>query len=152
MGLKYSNWQSMTDFSKVKYTQPGWTEMDTSGDGVCWNSEGTRWRHPSTRSPKITQRVKGSDPLLGQGTSVMGSSNACVVTVFPGSGEISIVTPLNSRTLETLVEEGELEGADVVSWRQRNPTIMLGSCYPLFQLQPATLGTHGQERDKVCPL
>lgn len=39
-----------------------------------------------------------------------GSNNACVVTAFPGSRENSIVTPLNFRTPEALVEEGEPEG------------------------------------------
>lgn len=47
----------------------------------------------------------------------MGSNNACVVMVSPGSKENSIVTPLNLRTLEALVEEGEPKGVGAVSWR-----------------------------------
>lgn len=36
--------------------------MDTSGDAVCWNPEGVRWRHPSTSNPKATQTVSRCDP------------------------------------------------------------------------------------------
>lgn len=75
--------------------------MDTSVDLPCWNPEGTRWTHPSTSNPKVTQRVGRS--LLGQGTSERGPNNTCVVT------RVHYDT-LNFRTLEAVVEEGEPEG------------------------------------------
>lgn len=157
MGLKYSNWRSMTEYDFSQLQQSKIYPTSTYSDGhlrgcSLLEPRGMRWRHPSTSKPQVTQRVNRCDPSWGDGTSVLGSNSACVVTVFPGPRENSIVTPLNFRTLEALVEEGEPERVGVVSWRQRHPTITLGSCYPHFQLQPAMLGTRRGTKPALCEI
>lgn len=73
--------------------------MDTSGDAVCWNSEGRRWRHPSTSNPKITQGVSRCDPSCSRNISD-GIQQCLCGHCVSRVRENSIVTPLNFRTLE----------------------------------------------------
>lgn len=126
--------------------------MDTSGDAVCWNSEGRRWRHPSTSNPKITQGVSRCDPSCSRNISDGIQQCLCGHCVSRVKGKLHCdTTELQNPGGLLEVEEGEPEGVAAVSWRQRHPTIMLGSCYPFSSCSQPCWGHVARRETKAAP-